>query len=144
MAFRRKNGAVARPHRGADILRLARLLGDDELVGHNNPSPASIPAACVRCLTGAAPLQPAHRPAYLPDGRLRSASGSASLMAAGKRLGELLQLGRADAVDLGKLRLCERTPAHHVEQGAIRKDDIGRRALLQNSTGVVNSLRWLE
>ena len=37
MAFRREDGAVARPDGGADILRLAGLLGDDDLVGHDGP-----------------------------------------------------------------------------------------------------------
>ena len=78
MAFRRKNGAVARPHRGADILRLARLLGDDHLVGHGRPltgvHPRGVrPAPHRRRAAATRPL-----PRLSPGGRLRSASGSAS------------------------------------------------------------------
>ena len=47
-----------------------------------------------------------------------------------ERLRELLQLGCADAVDLGELRLGERPPAHHVDQRAVGEHDIGRYAAL--------------
>jgi hypothetical protein len=35
MAFGWKNVAVARPHRGADVFRLAGFLGDDDLIRHD-------------------------------------------------------------------------------------------------------------
>ena len=45
MPFGRENGAVARTHRGAHVLRLARLLGDDDLADHDTPAGVPAPAS---------------------------------------------------------------------------------------------------
>ena len=37
MTLGRKDGAIAGPDGGADILRLAGFLRDDDLVGHDKP-----------------------------------------------------------------------------------------------------------
>ena len=47
-----------------------------------------------------------------------------------ERPGELLQLRRADAVDLCEFGLAAGAPAHHVDQRAVAKHDVGRNAAL--------------